>query len=537
MTPRKFSVLFAGMPYGGNGGSSQESPNVGEWLIETMLKASKDPRIEHASYTFVSDTPATLSRNRLLRTAVEEGYDFLVFIDSDMYPDVEIAESKDPTAKPFWDSSWEFVMNHYDKGPCLIAAPYCGPPTWEENIYMFRWRDRIRDNPQPDYQLEQFTRFEAAQRSGIEPVAALPTGLMIIDTRVTQYIKPPWFTYEYTDEYESKKASTEDVVFTRDVSITISNALGYNPCYCNWDSWAGHWKPKVVRKPRIVTAESVADIMQKAYHAGGSVDETTHFVQRDPKLKSSSPPVRVEAKPESTHEVAERVMEVQRIPSVLDYVWHHAIKPTDFVVEVGPGDRPFERANAYVDWAFCRGNGNQWREPPDGFTECDVSTQPLPFKDGEVDFLYCRHVLEDLENPEFFLKEVRRVARGGYIETPSPVVEMTRGIDAEEPPYRGYHHHHSIVWVDPDGVLNLVPKMPSVEHMHFDYKQPVLEMADNVFLCNTYHVWHGELTWKYHRPHRDFHARGEYQPLIERAIVEGIAGSKRFVEESNLAIA
>jgi hypothetical protein len=531
MRERQFSILFAGMPYGGNGGSSQESPNVGEWLIETMMKVSKDPRIEHASYTFVSDTPATLSRNRLLNTAVDQGYDFLVFIDSDMYPDVEIAESKDPTAKPFWDSSWEFVMQHYDKGPCIIAAPYCGPPVYEENIYMFRWANRITDNPNPDYKLEQFTRFEAAQRSGIEPVAALPTGLIIIDTRVVNYITPPWFYYEYSCPKEIQKSSTEDVTFTRDVSIAISNALGYNPCYCNWDSWAGHWKPKVVRKPRIVTAESVADIMKKAHTAGGSIDETTHFVQRIPQDRPISQPVRVE-QPRAEVEV-----EVVRIPSVFEYVWHHAIKRTDFVVEIGPGDRPFARANAFVDWAFCRGNGNQWREPPEGYIECDVSTQPLPFKDGEVDFLYCRHVLEDLENPEFFLQEVRRVAKGGYIETPSPLTEMTKGIDAGNPPYRGYHHHHSIVWVDRCGMLNLLPKMPSVEAMQLDDSGFKAKVAENVFLCNTYYVWSGLLTWKYHRPHRDFHARGEYQPLIERAIEEGIAGSLAFVEESNAAIA
>lgn len=256
----KASVLFARFPYG-----RSEDPDTTDWLVKTVLKCSKDPRIGEVHHTYIDDTPITASRNRVLRQAKERGIDLVAMVDADMSPDLPY-----PGAKPFWDTSLDFLLNH--AGPCVIAAPYCGPPP-HENVYIFRWTDLESDNPHPKrYQLNQYTRAEAAERSGIERVAALPTGLILIDMRIAEVLKPEYFYYEWRDEYKDHRDSTEDVVFTRDCD------LAGIPVYCNWDAWAGHWKRKKVGKPGLVSNEIVRKEFRDALVHGAPSQERLLFL-------------------------------------------------------------------------------------------------------------------------------------------------------------------------------------------------------------------------------------------------------------------
>ena len=43
----------------------------------------------------------------------------------------------------------------------------------------------------------------------------------------------------------------------------------------------------------------------------------------------------------------------------------------------------------------------------------------LPFKDKEFDFVIASHVIEHVENIDFFIKELQRVSSQGYIELPT----------------------------------------------------------------------------------------------------------------------
>lgn len=250
----KISVMFARFPFGGS-----EHPDCADWLVPTILKAKADPRIGEILHTRVDDTPITMSRNRVLKEALTRKVDIVCMLDSDMRPDLPL-----PNAKPFWDTSFDFMLDH--NGPCVIAAPYCGPPPWE-NVYIFQWSRRQSENPNADISLEQYSREDAQQRGGIEQVAALPTGLCLIDMRSLQFIKHPWFDYEYEDEYETKKATTEDVFFTRNLS------LAGVPQYVNWDAWAGHHKRKCVGKPSLLTVDSVRNEFREALSKGMSNTE------------------------------------------------------------------------------------------------------------------------------------------------------------------------------------------------------------------------------------------------------------------------
>ena len=101
------------------------------------------------------------------------------------------------------------------------------------------------------------------------------------------------------------------------------------------------------------------------------------------------------------------------------------IKKTDRVLEVGGGHRPHPRANVVVD-KFTDSNFHRSGDlkvlKNQTFLEADGEN--LPFKDKEFDYVICSHVLEHVENPEKFLAEQFRVAKRGYIETPSLIGEV-----------------------------------------------------------------------------------------------------------------
>ena len=48
-----------------------------------------------------------------------------------------------------------------------------------------------------------------------------------------------------------------------------------------------------------------------------------------------------------------------------------------------------------------------------------LNKKSLPFKDQEFDFVIASHVLEHVEDPQFFIKELERVSAKGYIELPT----------------------------------------------------------------------------------------------------------------------
>jgi len=257
MTPSKLNLFFAFFSYGGNGGIAMQHPSIRRWWGATLLKCKREfsHRIGEVYDADLSDTPITHTRCRSIEMARESKSDVIVMVDSDNVPDFHLGE---PSVKPWFDSSFAFLLQQYDKDkPVAIGAPYCGPPP-HENVYVFQWRNFESDDPNVGHQLAQYDREHAAVMAGIMPVAALPTGLIMFDIRLFDLIAPPYFDYEYRDRFHSEKVSTEDVVSTRDMSLVIQHKLGYNPIFCNWDAWAGHAKPKIVGKPRIIEADKVS---------------------------------------------------------------------------------------------------------------------------------------------------------------------------------------------------------------------------------------------------------------------------------------
>ncbi len=231
----QYKVMIATFP-----GGNVLHPDVCKYVSRLMLALQADPSVGPGNFGEwgISGTPVTTLRNKALVMAEESGYDFVLMIDNDMAPDLPYDD-----AKEFFQVAWPFAKNHH--GPCIVAAPYCnGPP--EERIWVFDWQNKETGDTRPNFKPESVNRHDAAGRKGIERVAAIGTGLMLIDVRGVKKMAHPRFDYEYTDEKKTSVASTEDVYFCRN-----ADAAGI-PVYCAWDSWAGHHKSKMVLRPERI---------------------------------------------------------------------------------------------------------------------------------------------------------------------------------------------------------------------------------------------------------------------------------------------
>lgn len=166
------------------------------------------------------------------------------------------------------------------------------------------------------------------------------------------------------------------------------------------------------------------------------------------------------------------------------------------VLEIGPGISPFSRATHFLGI----GNNRQHYRQEIPYTTCDLNVMnKLPFADNEFDFVYCRHVLEDLSNPFIVCNEMSRVAKAGYIETPSPLVEVCRGVNLKEDknpaPWRGYHHHRYFVWSEKE-TLFFATKFPILEHHSFGNEDAFRKiLTSNAFSWNNYFFWDGKINY------------------------------------------
>jgi len=103
------------------------------------------------------------------------------------------------------------------------------------------------------------------------------------------------------------------------------------------------------------------------------------------------------------------------------------IGPSDKVLDVGSGNIPFPLATHLADLSpqddhYGRAGAPFKNVQGKPVHVCDIE-QMAEFKDQEFDFVYCSHVLEHVKNPERACRELMRIGKRGYIETP------TRGKD------------------------------------------------------------------------------------------------------------
>lgn len=117
-----------------------------------------------------------------------------------------------------------------------------------------------------------------------------------------------------------------------------------------------------------------------------------------------------------------------------------SIRPDDKVLEIGPGASPHSRSNAFLELAF---DSEEVRvaQRGGGLADGTFGDRPIyyydgkvfPFHDGEFDYVICSHVVEHVDNPEFFMQEIFRVGKGrGYIEYPLVTYEYMYSFDVHK---------------------------------------------------------------------------------------------------------
>ena len=213
-------------------------------------------------------------------------------------------------------------------------------------------------------------------------------------------------------------------------------------------------------------------------------------------------------------------------PEIAEYV-AQTIPAGASVLEIGPGAVPFVRSTQFVDRLARTGL-------PGPLHRLDVVREPLPFADKAFDFVYCRHTVEDLAYPDLLLSEMNRVARAGYIETPSPIAELTRGVDGprygRQVPYRGYIHHRWIVWAS-GGSLHLMEKSNAIEHLDF-FEVEADEDLRRPLAWNTYFLWgKTAFAFKRHEHDIDFDLHTNYR---DRLLAAHTAGKRNEAEMREL---
>ncbi len=209
-------------------------------------------------------------------------------------------------------------------------------------------------------------------------------------------------------------------------------------------------------------------------------------------------------------------------PAIFDLV-SRMVKGKVRILEVGGGRSPFPLATEHVDWGAWPSLRNKRAH------RIDINTEPLPFRDKAFDFVYCRHTLEDIYNPYFAASELLRVAKAGYIETPSPVAECCTGIEGGAP-WRGYSHHRSIIW--PEGrTLKILPKYPMIEHLGLTAVTSRLIEALNAgaIFWNSYLFWKGAFTIELLEHDRDFRVHTNYGKLVASSLQQSVRNSNRVI--------
>lgn len=120
------------------------------------------------------------------------------------------------------------------------------------------------------------------------------------------------------------------------------------------------------------------------------------------------------------------------------------------VLDLGSGDKPFWRANVFVDDLSIGDIERAGHLAPVVLGPLvDAQAESLPFEDDTFDFVYCSHLIEHVQDPAKVISEILRVTKpsgGGYIECPNAIVEALA-------PFPG---HRWLVFEDSHGGLHFV---------------------------------------------------------------------------------
>ncbi len=113
------------------------------------------------------------------------------------------------------------------------------------------------------------------------------------------------------------------------------------------------------------------------------------------------------------------------------------IRKSDLVLDIGPGGEPHPRADVLLEKRF---ESELELQKQSGFQNklitnkkvVEYSGGSFPFADKEFDYVICSQVLEHVDDVPFFLKELSRIGKKGYIEYPTIYYEYLYNFDVHQ---------------------------------------------------------------------------------------------------------
>ena len=118
------------------------------------------------------------------------------------------------------------------------------------------------------------------------------------------------------------------------------------------------------------------------------------------------------------------------------------------IVDIASSNAGWKYANVYTD---VNDHSEYYKKKYNGektFIKCNVEI--TPFKDKEFDFVIARHILEHVEKPFDFCKELSRISKRGYIEVPTPFADNL----VDGPHFEKYGHKWWVTFDDVDKIYN-----------------------------------------------------------------------------------
>ncbi len=107
-----------------------------------------------------------------------------------------------------------------------------------------------------------------------------------------------------------------------------------------------------------------------------------------------------------------------------DYV-DFCISKGEAVLDIGSGNHPFPLATHLADLKtddnFDRGGAELHKDERPFYK---INIESMPFQSKEFAFVYCSHVLEHVNDPIAACREIMRIGKRGYIETPTRASDM-----------------------------------------------------------------------------------------------------------------
>ncbi|WP_369769539.1 class I SAM-dependent methyltransferase [Flavobacterium sp. WC2416] len=132
-----------------------------------------------------------------------------------------------------------------------------------------------------------------------------------------------------------------------------------------------------------------------------------------------------------------------------------SIKPTDRVLEIGPGASPYYRSDVFLELQY---DNDSERIAQSGHVGILETLKPIvyydggkfPFEDKEFDYVICSHVLEHVADADVFLREIQRVGKKGYLEFPTVYYDYIYNFP-----------EHQLFLLQKEGVINWMTKLES----------------------------------------------------------------------------